>query len=711
MKKNKKIIVFLLTLFISTMPAMAQESIANLLTESPWDEMKHSETLKRKSPSFDIYAQTYLHPENLDYKILENRNVLAGIENVLNKQYNIVDFTLDTNTTVYLFSQGEQFNVSRNRTKMCDFVGIEHTKTGQIIWEMFPFETEHAGGNWRNRKVIRKIPLTAGQYRLHYRTDATHSFGEWEFPPPKIPYWGVTLYDGIEPTDEQQASFWIRTNNPERFGWSNEKLKEFEEELEIAGYSAFMIITDGKVVFEWGNIMNNFRSHSIRKSLISALYGIYIEEGKIDLSKTLEDLGIDDYMPLTKTEKKATVLDLLRSRSGVYIPATAEVRSMHAGKPARGSHEPGTYWYYNNWDFNVLGTIFEQETGTSIFEAFMTRIAQPIGMQDFSMMNMHYSYGEKHIQHPKYAFRLSARDLARFGQLFLNKGKWQGKQIVPEKWVEESTRTYSQTQYANTGYGYLWWTFTSNMEGIKKDSYYASGYGGQTILVLPHMKTVIVSLIDLSSHDFDEKMGYVNLLLLLKAVESYDLDRISEVDVAISEEVPVSPKKQLLADPYKVKKQTFINPLYRTLLYISVFVFLAALVIWPFVFFLHKYIKYKTKGTVNICENHRLARHAKVLAGISAVLNLFSISGLLKYSFVTKYGLPSGIPLSPLEIILANIPLVNIFLVVGLMIFTFLSWKLKYWHSVTRLHYTLVMLASLLLLILCAHWNIIGLYI
>ena len=77
------------------------------------------------------------------------------------------------------------------------------------------------------------------------------------------------------------------------------------------------------------------------------------------MSSTLAELGIDDNEPsLTDVEKRATVRDLLTARSGVYHPALYETPGMAAMRPLRGSHLPGTHWYYNNWDFNALGTIY-----------------------------------------------------------------------------------------------------------------------------------------------------------------------------------------------------------------------------------------------------------------------------------------------------------------------------------------------------------------
>ena len=102
--------------------------------------------------------------------------------------------------------------------------------------------------------------------------------------------------------------------------------------------AALMVVTDGQVVYEWGNTANNFQAHSMRKSLLSALYGIAVADGAIELSQTLAELNIDDKTPLTEAEKEATVADLLKARSGVYIPAAGEAASMKALRPRRGSH-------------------------------------------------------------------------------------------------------------------------------------------------------------------------------------------------------------------------------------------------------------------------------------------------------------------------------------------------------------------------------------
>jgi CubicO group peptidase (beta-lactamase class C family) len=105
-------------------------------------------------------------------------------------------------------------------------------------------------------------------------------------------------------------------------------------------------------------------------------------------------LGIDDNEPsLTLEEKQARVIDLLKARSGIYHAALYETPAMKAEKPVRGSHPPRSFWAYNNWDFNALGTIYETATHDSIYHSFDERIARHIGMEDFSFKDQEYVSG------------------------------------------------------------------------------------------------------------------------------------------------------------------------------------------------------------------------------------------------------------------------------------------------------------------------------
>lgn len=304
-----------------------------------------------------------------------------------------------------------------------------------------------------------------------------------------------------DPTSPEKDDNQLEYVSPEEVGYSSEKLEEASQLAQQSGYAAVMALYDGKVFFYWGEITRNYLCHSIRKPFLSALYGIHVDQGHIRLNATLEELNIDDIPPvLTDEEKQATVRDLLQSRSGVYHEAAAETPSMVETRPERGSHPPGTFYYYNNWDFNALGTIFEQETETQIFEEFKERIADPVGMEDFSVENCYYQYELEKSLHPAYHFRMSARDMARFGVMYQKSGAWKDLQIIPSEWISESTTAYSVVDSAyGIAYGYMWNVFpegSSFAEMIGHPGYYHTGVGVHALVIVPELSLVIVERYD-----------------------------------------------------------------------------------------------------------------------------------------------------------------------------------------------------------------------
>lgn len=292
---------------------------------------------------------------------------------------------------------------------------------------------------------------------------------------------------------------WERIESPEAVGWSSEGLARVRERLESMSSSGFMAVVGGRVLMEYGDVEVVSYLASVRKSVLSMLYGIYAERGRIRLDATLAELGIDDHQGLTPEEKQATVRDLLAARSGVYHPASNGGDDL-ASAPPRGSQRPGTYYLYSNWDFNALGTIFEQETGVDIYDALETELAWPLGMQDFDR-SIHRKSGNRNLsQHLAYHMHLSTRDMARIGYLMLRNGNWNGRQIVPAAWVRESTRAITRVHEMNPerrregpfGYGYLWWVFDRPELGPAYEGAYTGlGAVGQHILVMPALDLVI----------------------------------------------------------------------------------------------------------------------------------------------------------------------------------------------------------------------------
>ena len=296
------------------------------------------------------------------------------------------------------------------------------------------------------------------------------------------------------------AQDWHQITDLSAAGWSPEVLAEARALAEELRSGAVFVVHRGRVVVAWGDIERPFKMASLRKSVVSALFGIHVASGAIDLDETLEQIGIDDLAPLSSAERLATVRHLLSARSGVYHPAAYEPAGMKRRRPPRGSAAAGEQWLYNNWDFNALGTIFERRVGRGLFAEFADELAQPLGMQDFNELHGIEFLEPSTSRHAAHLFRLSARDLARFGQLYLDGGVWQGRRVVPASWVAESTRIHSPlaagNPYGAGGYGYLWWIYPANdapeREVDRFDAVVGRGNGGQVLALLPSEGLVLV---------------------------------------------------------------------------------------------------------------------------------------------------------------------------------------------------------------------------
>ena len=266
------------------------------------------------------------------------------------------------------------------------------------------------------------------------------------------------------------------------------ELEALTEFLDTTDSAAFLAVAGGQVVYRHGQIGRAYASHSIRKSFLSALVGNAVVEGKITLTNRLLELSINDVNSLSAQKQSATVGDLLKSRSGIYLPAAAVDPGTQ--RPTRDSVTPGSQYFYNNWDFNVMGTIYEQATGDGLYDRFEQEIAIPLGMEDFRVEDQFYIYERRLSDHPAYMFLINARDMARFGQLYLDQGRWNGEQLISSQWVTDSTTAYSDTgSESRPGFGYMNWSITH-------DGFMTTGSGGHKIKVIPAQDLVVVIRVD-----------------------------------------------------------------------------------------------------------------------------------------------------------------------------------------------------------------------
>ena len=316
---------------------------------------------------------------------------------------------------------------------------------------------------------------------------------------------------------------WQRISAPESVGWTSPGLEQVRAKLATMPTTGMMAIVGGRVLFEYGDLQRISYLASVRKSILSMLYGIYEARGKIDLDRTLAQLGIDDVQGLTADEKRAKVRHLITARSGVYHPASNAGDDL-ASAPPRGSQKPGEYYLYSNWDFNALGTIFEQMTGVNIYDAFGQEIAIPVGMRDWDRSIQRKSGNLDRSKHPAYHFNLSTRDMARIGYLMLREGNWNGKQIVPRRWVRESTRAFTRRTEMNParnregvfGYGYLWWVFDSpTLTPEYEGAYVGLGAVGQQILIMPKLDLVVVHKTDPAGNASVSHRQFLDVVALL----------------------------------------------------------------------------------------------------------------------------------------------------------------------------------------------------
>jgi CubicO group peptidase (beta-lactamase class C family) len=288
-----------------------------------------------------------------------------------------------------------------------------------------------------------------------------------------------------------------RTSTPEQQGMDSERLANmltFVEEKEIDLHS-IVIIRDGYIVtevyFPGSDEQTKYHIYSCTKSVISALVGIAIDQGYLE--------GVDqpilDFFPdreidhLDDVKQSMTIENFLTMSSGLDWPdpnftLTGRMVSQSdwvgfvLDRPMAA--EPGTTFVYNNGLPHVLSVILQQETGMSTAAFAQQVLFGPLGIRSD---DYRWETDWHNTAIGGWGLWLKARDMAKFGYLYLHDGMWDGAQIIPTAWVAASTRGHIFTTSPLT-YGYLWW--------IGPDYYAARGLEAQLIYVVPDQRMVVV---------------------------------------------------------------------------------------------------------------------------------------------------------------------------------------------------------------------------
>jgi CubicO group peptidase (beta-lactamase class C family) len=314
-----------------------------------------------------------------------------------------------------------------------------------------------------------------------------------------------------------------RTADPEDVGILPEPLDEMLEEIERRGIGAdsVTVVKDGYVV------LNEYFStyggephiiYSCTKSVVSTLIGIAIEEGYIEGV----DVRVLDLFPDRTTanvndwKEEMTLRDLLTMTAGFdardsYLYDWEGLYTMH-DSPDELQYvldlpvveEPGTRFEYTNGVSHLLSCLITQKTGMSALEYGRERLFEPLGIHDVEWQDdsMGRNWGYSGIY-------ITPQDMAKIGYLFLNKGQWDGAQIVPEAWVEEATRKHVDATIMD-GYGYQWWV-------SGKGYYSAVGHKGQFIHVVPDLDLVVV-FTSRTEADFDRILSLLERYVVIAVV-------------------------------------------------------------------------------------------------------------------------------------------------------------------------------------------------
>ncbi len=285
-----------------------------------------------------------------------------------------------------------------------------------------------------------------------------------------------------------------RMSTPEEQGVDSEKLYQmlsYVKEQNINLHS-ILVIRNGYLIHETyfhpyhrDNAQN---IHSCTKSFTSALLGIALNEGKINNL----DQKVMEFFPEKKIVnpdprlEQLSIKHLLTMATGMDWEDKSRWYQMRRSKDwvetilnTPFKEEPGLVFTYNSGASHLLSAIIQQSTGMTTLDYAQEHLFKPLNMQ------VYWGKDPGGITNGAAGLFLKPTDLAKFGFLFLNKGKWDGKQIVPGDWVESSTQKHLAVFPYLTGYGYQWWI---NSFG----GYSARGWGGQYIVVLPKQNMVVV---------------------------------------------------------------------------------------------------------------------------------------------------------------------------------------------------------------------------
>jgi CubicO group peptidase (beta-lactamase class C family) len=306
---------------------------------------------------------------------------------------------------------------------------------------------------------------------------------------------------------------------PEAQGVSSDGIRAFVEaaDRQVNTMHSFMLVRHGHVVAEgWWKpeaAEKPHVMHSLSKSFTSTAVGLAVAEGKLSV-----DDPVLKFFPEYAPEEPSAKLKAMRVRDLLTMTAGHETEAKFStnapwvqtflAQPV--PHKPGTHFLYNTPGSHMLSAIVRKVTGQTVFDYLKPRLFEPLGIADpeWGSSPQGNTFGG-------WGLKIRTEDIAKFGQLYLQKGKWNGKQIVPASWVEQATAKQvsngsDPTKDWDQGYGFQFWR-------CRHGAYRGDGANGQFCIVLPEQDAVIAVTADTRDMQAELNVVWDNLLPALHA--------------------------------------------------------------------------------------------------------------------------------------------------------------------------------------------------
>ncbi|TWT43587.1 6-aminohexanoate-dimer hydrolase [Thalassoglobus neptunius] len=303
----------------------------------------------------------------------------------------------------------------------------------------------------------------------------------------------IASFSVVSMAEDQAPGTSLPKSTPESQGVSSKGLLEFIEtaDREVDSMHSFMLVRNGYVVAEaWWEPESPQKPHilwSLSKSFTSTAIGLAVEEGKLSINDP-----VLDYFPESSPEdvssnlKAMRIRDLLTMTTGhqdeVNLRNESDWIKAFLAHPV--PHKPGTHFRYNTPATFMLSAILQKVTGETVVEYLGPRLFEPLGIQ-FPQ----WDANPQGISIGGYGLYLRTEDIAKFGQLYLQRGKWNGEQLIPEEWIAEATSKQvsngsNPSSDWDQGYGFQFWR-------CRHDAFRGDGKDGQFCIVIPEYNAAV----------------------------------------------------------------------------------------------------------------------------------------------------------------------------------------------------------------------------